>query len=114
MKEDLVRSLPDAAGLPPRGLFDATPKARDHPRLVPSRGGRDPGPVEGAVRRAAPRQDWYPMELGEAIGDMLGSKSWTVEGYEGLFIISPRRPCGPRLRPGATGPACGRAGSSGR
>ncbi len=58
MKEDLVGFLPEAAGLALLGIFDAALEARNRPRLVPSREGRDPGLVQGVVRPAAapPRQ----------------------------------------------------------
>lgn len=41
--------------------------------------GRNPEVVEKAVRRIALRWDGYPMELAEAIGDVLDDKPWTIE-----------------------------------
>ena len=42
--------------------------------------GRDPATVGRAVRRMGLRWDAYPMDLAQAVGDVLDGKPWTVEG----------------------------------
>jgi hypothetical protein len=46
------------------------------------REGRDVELLEQGIRRRALRWDDYAMDLGEAIGDVLNGKPWTVEQEE--------------------------------